>query len=125
MTWLLIGLSVGVYTVVTACVLYLLLMAVYQLYLLLSYRAKRGPDPEPAQRYRDEQLPKVTVQLPVFNEGYLAEQCLEAAAGLDYPRDRLQVQFLDDSDDRTTSALAKRKMIPQKKRTVICSTNST
>ena len=48
-------------------------------------------------------LPRVTVQLPVFNELYVVERLIDAAAALDWPRERLQVQVLDDSDDETTA----------------------
>ena len=43
------------------------------------------------------------VQLPVFNERYVVERLIDAAAALDYPRDRLMIQVLDDSTDDTTA----------------------
>jgi cellulose synthase/poly-beta-1,6-N-acetylglucosamine synthase-like glycosyltransferase/Leucine-rich repeat (LRR) protein len=46
-------------------------------------------------------LPVVTVQLPLFNERHVAQRIISAAAALDYPRDRLQIQVLDDSTDET------------------------
>ncbi len=46
--------------------------------------------------------PFVTVQLPIFNELYVVERLIDAAAGLDWPSDHLQIQVLDDSDDETT-----------------------
>jgi cellulose synthase/poly-beta-1,6-N-acetylglucosamine synthase-like glycosyltransferase len=46
-------------------------------------------------------LPAVTVQLPIFNERYVVERLLGAVSGLDYPRERLQIQVLDDSTDET------------------------
>jgi len=46
-------------------------------------------------------LPKVTVQLPVFNEKYVVERLIESACNLDYPKDRLEIQVLDDSTDST------------------------
>jgi len=46
-------------------------------------------------------LPTVTVQLPLYNERWVARRLLEAVAGLDYPRSLLEVQVLDDSDDLT------------------------
>ncbi|HET6440587.1 MAG TPA: glycosyltransferase [Anaeromyxobacter sp.] len=52
---------------------------------------------------RFEELPLVTVQLPIYNELYVAERLLEAVARLDYPRERLEVQVLDDSTDETRS----------------------
>ncbi|MCI0369963.1 MAG: glycosyltransferase [candidate division NC10 bacterium] len=50
--------------------------------------------------------PAVTVQLPLYNERYVARRLLEAAGGLDYPADRLEIQVLDDSTDETTDVLA-------------------
>ena len=47
--------------------------------------------------------PAVTVQLPVFNERYVVKRLVAAAGRLDYPRDRLQIQVLDDSTDDTTA----------------------
>ncbi len=46
--------------------------------------------------------PGVTVQLPVFNEAHVIERLIDSAAALDYPRDKLQIQVLDDSTDETT-----------------------
>jgi len=62
--------------------------------------------PRPAGRFAE--LPAVTVQLPVFNERYVVERLLEAVARLDYPRDRLEIQVLDDSTDDTTALIAQR-----------------
>ncbi len=65
-------------------------------YLYLKHR-KNAPKP----RGRFEQLPRVTVQLPIFNERYVVARLLEAASRLDYPRDLLEIQVLDDSTDET------------------------
>jgi cellulose synthase/poly-beta-1,6-N-acetylglucosamine synthase-like glycosyltransferase len=53
------------------------------------------------------QLPRVTVQLPLYNERWVARRLIQSVASLDYPRDRLQIQLLDDSTDRT-AALTRR-----------------
>ena len=71
------------------------------IYLYLKYRKKTT---EPASHFRD--LPTVTVQLPIFNEFYVARRLIEAVSELDYPRDRLQIQVLDDSTDETTEIVA-------------------
>ena len=51
-------------------------------------------------------LPHVTVQLPLFNERYVAARLVRAVAGLDYPPDRLEIQVLDDSTDDTAEIVA-------------------
>lgn len=50
--------------------------------------------------------PKVTVQLPLYNERYVAERLLEAVAAFDYPADKLEIQVLDDSTDDTREIVA-------------------
>src|ERR1035437_2827381 len=52
--------------------------------------------PEPVE------WPRVTIQLPIYNEQYLIEKQLQAVTNLDYPRNRLQIQVLDDSTDFTS-----------------------
>jgi cellulose synthase/poly-beta-1,6-N-acetylglucosamine synthase-like glycosyltransferase len=47
-------------------------------------------------------LPTVTIQIPLYNERFVAERAIAAAAAQDYPRDRLRIQVLDDSTDDTT-----------------------
>ncbi|MGC3997905.1 MAG: glycosyltransferase family 2 protein [Anaeromyxobacter sp.] len=55
----------------------------------------------PTPRNRFERLPRVTVQLPIFNEMYVTERLIAAVARIEYPRDLLDVQVLDDSTDET------------------------
>jgi cellulose synthase/poly-beta-1,6-N-acetylglucosamine synthase-like glycosyltransferase len=55
----------------------------------------------------EDQLPKVTVQLPLFNEVTVAQRLIEHVARIDYPADRMEIQVLDDSTDETAS-LARR-----------------
>lgn len=54
-----------------------------------------------------ESLPLVTIQLPMFNESIIAPRILEAVAKIDYPRDRLQIQILDDSTDNSPTIIAR------------------
>lgn len=69
----------------------------------LYYRHKdRALGPPPT---RLSSLPRVTVQLPVYNERFVVGKLLDAVTELDYPRDRLQFQVLDDSTDETRAAL--------------------
>ena len=48
-----------------------------------------------------EELPRVTIQLPLYNERYVVERLIEEITKMDYPRDLLQIQVLDDSTDET------------------------
>jgi cellulose synthase/poly-beta-1,6-N-acetylglucosamine synthase-like glycosyltransferase len=69
----------------------LLLVALY-----LQHRHDASPDPAPGEAW-----PSVTVQLPIYNELHTVERLVQAAASMDYPRDRLEIQVLDDSTDQT------------------------
>jgi len=53
----------------------------------------------PPERF--EQLPRVTIQLPLYNERFVVERLLEEVTKIDYPRELLQIQVLDDSTDET------------------------
>ena len=59
---------------------------------------KQSAAPPPA---RWEQPPRVTIQLPLYNERYVVERLIEEVSKMDYPADRLQIQVLDDSTDET------------------------
>src|SRR5579862_5069831 len=50
---------------------------------------------------RFERLPRVTIQLPIYNEQYVVERLIEATSRVDYPRELLEIQVLDDSTDET------------------------
>jgi cellulose synthase/poly-beta-1,6-N-acetylglucosamine synthase-like glycosyltransferase len=66
------------------------------LYEYFSYR-KNVPGPQPAVT----NWPRVTIQLPIFNERYVIERLVEAVSQFDYPRELLDIQVLDDSTDET------------------------
>ncbi len=76
-------------------------------YLLLAIhwwnrrRIREAAAPEPPAEW-----PAVTVQLPLYNERYVARRLLEAVGALDYPHDRLEIQVLDDSTDDTGGIIA-------------------
>ena len=72
-------------------------------YLYYRYRSQR---PEPLGRLHE--LPRVTVQLPLFNEMYVAQRLLDAVAKIRYPRDRFEIQVLDDSTDETQEICRKK-----------------
>jgi cellulose synthase/poly-beta-1,6-N-acetylglucosamine synthase-like glycosyltransferase len=66
------------------------------IYLFLKNRKRKA---EPVRQFA--QLPRVTMQLPIFNEIYVVERLLRSVSELDYPRELLQIQVLDDSTDDT------------------------
>jgi cellulose synthase/poly-beta-1,6-N-acetylglucosamine synthase-like glycosyltransferase len=79
----------------------------YLVYLYFKHKKNRTAEP-PA--YFDD-LPRVTVQLPIFNEQFVVERLLDAVCRLKYPREKLDIQLLDDSTDETVevaSALVER-----------------
>ena len=85
---------------VTVGVLALLLpFALHRTYLLWLSRRERSVLREP---WPDAELPRVTIQLPVYNEIHVIGRLIDAACRQDYPLDRLEVQILDDSTDDTT-----------------------
>ena len=78
------------------------ILAIYGFNISLTawlYWRKRGETLAPAPL---TEIPRVTVQLPIFNELYVVERLIAAAVALDWPRGCLQIQVLDDSDDETT-----------------------
>jgi cellulose synthase/poly-beta-1,6-N-acetylglucosamine synthase-like glycosyltransferase len=72
----------------------------HRLFILWLYARNRRNAPRSAAF---DELPRVTVQLPVFNERAVVERLIEAACALDWPADRLQIQVLDDSTDDTVA----------------------
>lgn len=56
----------------------------------------------PCPTIPDAELPPVTIQLPIFNERFVVGRLIDAAVNLDYPREKLQIQVIDDSTDDTT-----------------------
>jgi cellulose synthase/poly-beta-1,6-N-acetylglucosamine synthase-like glycosyltransferase len=90
--------------------LYYLILGVLALYglhrlVLVSvwWRTRHRGEPTPPP---PSEWPRVTVQLPLYNELYVAERLIEAACRLDYPQGRLEIQVLDDSTDETRQAVA-------------------
>lgn len=91
--------------------IYLLALAWLSLYGLLGlvtlwlYRRHRH-DTFACPQVPATNWPKVTVQLPIYNERYVVGRLIEAVVHLDYPADRLQIQVIDDSSDDTTEKAA-------------------
>jgi cellulose synthase/poly-beta-1,6-N-acetylglucosamine synthase-like glycosyltransferase len=92
---------------VVVIVLYLAVLAILGVYgfhrahLLYLYWKHKNTKLKPAQTFGDD-LPMLTVQLPMYNEMYVAERLLDGVAKLEYPTNKLEIQVLDDSTDETT-----------------------
>jgi len=78
--------------------------AAHRWYLLWLFRRHRTDAPQPRARF--ERPPRLTVQVPFYNEMYVAARVIDAVASLDWPRSRLDVQILDDSTDETAAIAA-------------------
>ncbi len=63
------------------------------------FRYRKNYNPNPPRRF--EELPQVTIQLPIFNEQFVIDRLIEAVCAIDYPREKLEIQVLDDSTDET------------------------
>src|SRR5438067_12780998 len=80
----------------------LIILAIYgwhRYYLVYLYMRNR--DKEPTRQPPLDPLPIVTIQLPLYNEMYVADRLITAVCRIDYPLDRLEIQVLDDSTDET------------------------
>jgi cellulose synthase/poly-beta-1,6-N-acetylglucosamine synthase-like glycosyltransferase len=77
---------------------------VHRYFIIYLFLKNRRRELLPARRF--EQLPKVTMQLPIFNEVYVVERLLRSVSELDYPRELLQIQVLDDSTDDTREIIS-------------------
>jgi cellulose synthase/poly-beta-1,6-N-acetylglucosamine synthase-like glycosyltransferase len=82
------------------------ILAIYgwhRYYLVHLYMKNRDKAPNPALPPPPlATLPRVTIQLPIYNEMYVADRLIDAVCEMDYPRDLLEIQVLDDSTDETT-----------------------
>ena len=80
------------------------ILAIYgwhRYYLVYLYMKNSGRAPEPLPPPDPAELPRVTIQLPIFNEMYVADRLIDAVCEMDYPRELLEIQVLDDSTDET------------------------
>ena len=75
----------------------IVLYSIIQFSLALSYK-KRAAQKAPSL----DEFPKVLIQLPIYNEQYVVERLLNQILQIDYPKDKLKIQILDDSDDETS-----------------------
>ena len=80
------------------------ILAIYgwhRYYVVYLYMKHRDKAPRPVPPLARHELPPVTIQLPIYNEMYVADRLIDAVCEMDYPRDLLEIQVLDDSTDET------------------------
>ncbi len=86
----------------------MVILAAYGLHryalVYMYYKNRKNRTTEPPARFAE--LPRVTVQLPIYNEQYVVERLVESICKLDYPKDKLDIQLLDDSTDETVAVAA-------------------
>lgn len=97
--------ALSVLALTAGVLLFLLPFALHRGWLLLQARRPAAEDRRPLS---DVELPRVTVQLPVYDERHVVGRLLDAVCSLDYPAELLEIQLLDDSDDATTRLAAER-----------------
>jgi len=98
-------LTLGIYVL---CLLVLMVYGLHRYWIVYLYwryhkRLKKIPVPSSSLTY----FPHVTVQLPLYNEKYVAPRLIEAVCALDYPKEKLEIQVLDDSNDETVQIVKK------------------
>jgi len=93
----------------TICSVFIFLYACVQVSLGFSYLRNMKKNKEKHKADFDEaKAPLVTLQLPMYNEIYVADRIIDTVAAFDYPKDKLQIQVLDDSTDETKDIIAKK-----------------
>ncbi len=87
------------------------LLTLYTLnFFYLSYHSQHNLRHQKAMKKKmqivnDNSLPLITIQLPIYNEKYVAVRLIDAICRIDYPKEKLQIQILDDSDDNTSQII--------------------
>lgn len=82
-------------------------------FVMMYYHRKYGhKNPMPDSEFKPDKL--VTIQLPLYNEMYVIERLINSVCEIDYPKDKMEIQVLDDSTDETTSIVA--KVVEEKKK---------
>jgi len=104
----------GVAALVIYCVS-LMAITIYcllQFHLLFYYKLRKGKYVADIKALKsgDDALPMVTIQLPIFNERYVVKRLLESITSLDYPKELMEIQLLDDSTDDTVDISAEEVM---------------
>ncbi|MFM7722573.1 MAG: glycosyltransferase, partial [Bacteroidota bacterium] len=86
--------------------LFIFIYSIVQLNLAVQFVRKHNKK-QIKPELSDEELPIVTIQLPVYNELYVIERLIHACCEFDYPKDKLEIQVLDDGNDESVEIAAR------------------
>lgn len=86
---------------------FIFLYSLVQISLVINY-LRKGKTENSFEEILDKDLPIITVQLPLYNELYVVERLIDSVTKFDYPKDKLEIQILDDSTDETVEIVAKK-----------------
>lgn len=95
----------------TICLIFILIFSIGQAFLIYFYLKSKK---DIIEVLKNDTFPKVTIQLPLYNELYVVERLINAVCELNYPKDKLEIQILDDSTD--DSLHLTKKLISQKQK---------
>ena len=102
-------------------VLYLISLTIILIYsshgFIMLYYQRKYASRIPVRKENIISYPKVTVQLPIYNEMYVVERLINSVCNLDYPNDKLEIQVLDDSTDETVDIV--KKLVAKKRKRVL------
>lgn len=90
----------------------LFLFGLHGFVMMYYHRKYSHKNPVPDSEFKPDKL--VTIQLPLYNEMYVIERLIDAVCEIDYPKDKMEIQVLDDSTDETTAIVA--KVVEEKKK---------
>ena len=102
--------SIAIIVIYTIAISLLFFYCLMQLSLAIHYiKYKKNLENEAEVKFQipEDQYPRVTVQLPVYNELYVVKRLIDAVCAFDYPKDKLEIQVLDDSTDESVEIAAK------------------
>lgn len=93
-------------SIYAVCMLFILAFSLVQLHLTFMYKkAKITLTEDNTKTEPREEFPFVTIQLPLYNEKYVVERLLNSIAEIEWPKELLEIQVLDDSTDETTDII--------------------
>jgi len=105
--------SITVLIIFAICMGFIFLYSLVQLSLIINYLKAKKKVRKEISAINEEELPVITVQLPIYNELYVVERLIECVCNFDYPKDKLEIQVLDDSDDESVDVIAKKVHVYQ------------